>query len=120
MKTIIAGSRSITNQVTVFWAIDNSPFCDKITEVVSGGARGIDTLGELWAARNAIPVTQFLPDWSVGKHAGLLRNSEMATYADALIAIHDGKSTGTLHMITQMKKLSKIVHIVTLREGVKL
>lgn len=98
MKVIVAGSRSITDGCLVDWAIVESSF--EITELVSGGARGVDSLGEMWADRHNIPIRRFIPNWDLyGKSAGFLRNTEMTKYAEALIAIHDGKSRGTADMI---------------------
>lgn len=104
MKTIIAGSRTMTNMDIVKRAIDMSGFM--ITEVVCGGAKGVDTLGRKWAGNGIlIPVKMFPANWNKhGKIAGSLRNIEMAKYADALIAIWDMKSNGTKHMISVAKK----------------
>ena len=72
----------------------------EITEVVSGGARGVDKLGEIWAVKNDIPIRLFPANWKEhGRSAGYIRNKEMANYADALIALWDGKSAGTRHMV---------------------
>lgn len=97
MRVIIAGSREIKDAMTILWAIEHSGF--EITEVVSGTAQGVDQLGEMWAQTHDVPVKKFPADWSSGKQGGYLRNLEMAGYADALIAIWDGKSKGTRHMI---------------------
>jgi hypothetical protein len=98
LRTIIAGSRSITSLHIVAEAVKESGF--KITQVVSGGALGVDRLGEEWAKIWGIPVIHFIPDWDkYGKRAGYLRNSDMANYADALVAVWNGKSRGTKHMI---------------------
>jgi hypothetical protein len=98
MKTIIAGSREITDYQQVLDAVSQ---CDwQITTVICGMARGVDTLGEQYAKENSIPVEYFPADWKThGKSAGYLRNVEMAKNAEALIAIWDGKSRGTMHMI---------------------
>ena len=81
MKTIIAGSRSIGVPAVVHAAIDASGF--EITEVVSGTARGVDRLGEVWARLKGIPIKQFPANWTVyGKRAGYLRNVQMAEYSD--------------------------------------
>jgi hypothetical protein len=105
MKVIIAGSRSIKCSTDV---LDNiifrSPFYGKISEVLSGGALGIDSAGSKWAAFKGIPWKLFDPDWSRGHHAGILRNCAMAKYAGpapegGLVAIWDSKSPGTRHMI---------------------
>lgn len=104
MKTIIAGSRWITDAAMVYRAIDLSGF--NITEVVSGRQRGVDTIGEMWAAYWGIPVKPFPAIWrdkdgNRDMGAGLKRNSAMARYAEALIAVWDGRSSGTKHMIDQ-------------------
>lgn len=97
MKTIIAGSRGITVIRLVRQAVLESKF--EITEVVSGAARGVDTLGEQFAKESGIPVTRFPADWTrYGRSAGPIRNRAMAEYADALIAITTG-SRGTASMI---------------------
>jgi hypothetical protein len=111
MKTIIAGSRNIKSYSTVLKAIKASGF--EITEVVSGGARGIDRLGEIWGVKNDLNVERFLAQWDkYGKSAGYRRNVEMANYAEALIAIWDGESKGTKHMIdiATEKGLKVFVH----------
>lgn len=73
-----------------------------------GAARGVDTLGELWAIRHGIPVHKFPADWGrFGQAAGLYRNSEMASYADAAIILWDGESRGTLDMIDRMRRRGK-------------
>ena len=110
MKTIVAGSREITSYRDVEDAILSSGF--EITEVVSGTARGVDRLGEEYARNNNIPVSKFPADWDThGKKAGYIRNSEMADHADALIAIWDGESRGTKHMIDIAERKSLDVFI---------
>lgn len=113
MKVIVAGSRTVRNSRFVDAAIEASGFV--ITELVSGGARGPDEHGEVWAIQRGIPVKQFRAAWGYhGKVAGMLRNTEMAEYAEALIAVWDGKSKGTKHMIwtAEKKKLKVFVYNV--------
>ena len=106
MKVIIAGSRTLSNPLLITQAIEESGF--EVTEVVSGCAQGVDRAGEDWAALNNIPVKRFPAKWHKhGRQAGWLRNKEMAVYADALIAIWDGKSKGTRHMIEIAKSREK-------------
>lgn len=107
MKVVIAGSRNIFDEVTVINILNNAPY--EITEVVSGHAMGIDQIGETWARSKGIPTSVFTPRYGEGNSriAPLLRNTEMAKYGDALVAIWDGKSHGTKHMVEQMKKLNK-------------
>ena len=67
--------------------------------MVSGTARGVDSLGEAWAKHNNIPIKQFPADWTKhGKSAGYLRNQIMAEYAEACIVFWDGESKGAKHM----------------------
>jgi hypothetical protein len=75
--------------------------------VVSGLADGPDTLGIDYAKANGIPWVEFPAKWRINgvyhPEAGFVRNGEMANYAEALIAVWDGKSRGTKHMITVAK-----------------
>jgi len=131
MKTIIAGCRWIENYDIVCEAIEASGF--EVTEVVSGAATGVDTLGENWAQANDIPVTRFPAKWKkldapgaiirsnkYGKYnaaAGFVRNKQMAEYGDALVAIWDEKSKGTKNMIDLAREqgLKVFVYLVCVR-----
>lgn len=98
MKVILAGSRSISSMEALHTAIRESGF--EITEVVCGEAAGVDKLGRWWAQQHKIPVASFPANWKIeGRLAGYARNQRMAEYAEALIAVWDGKSVGTAHMI---------------------
>lgn len=111
MKVIIAGSRTITD-INHIWSAMSCLFTDNFTEIVSGMAIGVDTLGEQWAEENGIAIKHFPADWkNNGKAAGAIRNIQMANYADILVAIWDGKSRGTKHMIDEMLKRKKIVFV---------
>jgi hypothetical protein len=132
MKVIIAGDRECDNFDLIESAVKQSSF--EITEVVSGGARGADSVGELWAKVNKIPIKVFKADWNNIKtpnaivksrqnpwtkkqekynaNAGFQRNEEMAKYAEALIALQpNGPTNGTQHMIKMAKKYNLKVHI---------
>jgi len=116
MKLIIAGSRSLSVSPETISKYVNELLCEmkkehlfeqdiSVTEVVSGTARGIDLSGEEWAKEQNIPITRFPAKWELfGKSAGYKRNTEMAEYADALLAIYDGTSKGTKHMINLAEK----------------
>lgn len=111
MRVIVAGSRSIPDLLCLA-ALDILIRERRISpdEIVSGGARGPDTAGEMWAEKNGVKVTRFLPDWTkYGRRAGILRNEQMAAYAaeepgGLLIAFWDGESFGTKHMIAAARK----------------
>jgi hypothetical protein len=120
MKTIIAGSRHAT-YADFISGMNSCPFLDDITEVVSGKADGIDSFGEEFAIANDIHIEPFIAEWNnfdlpivvrklnkFGKEynaaAGTVRNRQMAEYADALILIYDGKSSGSKDMLKITKK----------------
>jgi len=113
MRTIIAGSRTCTDKEELVKAINNCGW--KPTVVISGAAKGVDKLGELWAEENGISCQLFPADWKLyGKSAGWKRNYKMACKAEALIAIWDGKSKGTKNMIdiARLKKLKVHIHMI--------
>lgn len=110
MRTIIAGSRNCNDIQLLINAIDNCEW--DITKVICGMAKGADHLGELWANFMKIPVDKFPADWNkYGKSAGYKRNVQMAENADALIALWDGESRGTKHMIEIALEKNLLVHI---------
>lgn len=115
MKVIIAGGRDVTDYFAVKAAYIKSGFIAE--EIVSGGARGVDYLGEVFAKNAGIPVKRFPADWNkYGKRAGPLRNLEMAEYADALIAVWDGESKGTANMIMQAEQHGLKVFVYLTKE----
>lgn len=115
MRTIIAGSRDITDYELVKRAIQTSSF--DITTVICGEARGVDVLGKRYAMENNIPIESYpvtKQEWKIhGNSAGYLRNEKMAKVADALIAVWDGKSNGTRHMINLARKYKLKVFVYT-------
>ena len=119
VKLIIAGSRGITNYHSVEYAFKNSPYTAmSISEIVCGCAKGIDTLGKEFAYKKGMKVSLWKPDWDrYGKQAGIIRNKEMGNHADALLAIWDGESSGTKHMIEYMYQLGKQVFIYNNKTG---
>ena len=110
MKIIIAGSRTIINMNLLIKAIKLSSFeITSTDEIVSGGARGIDSLGEKYAKQHNIKLTIFKPNWDkYGIKGGVIRNTQMSRYADCAIVVHCG-SKGSIDMINKMKKLNKPV-----------
>lgn len=121
MRTIVAGSRGIYGFRAlrlVDEAIAEAPW--QPTVIISGTARGVGLAGEQWAKDNGVPVERFPADWNrYGRKAGPLRNVQMADSADAMIAIWDGQSAGTKHMIEQarVRGLFEVVLVVTPEEG---
>ena len=117
MKLIIAGSRNFNDYNFLKEKIkenffNNEFFPNIITEIVSGTAKGADTLGEIFALEHNILIKRFKPNWKkYGKSAGMIRNNQMADYADVLICFWDGKSKGSKHMINVMKIKKKEVYV---------
>lgn len=110
-SVIIAGGRNFDDYDFLVDSI-NSLDMHHPVEVVSGKARGADTLGERYAKENLYPVKEFPADWNThGRSAGPIRNKEMADYADGLIAFWDGQSRGTKNMIDTAKKLGLEVKV---------
>ena len=112
-KLIIAGSREVPHEGVVADAFAESPFLvESIDQVVSGTARGIDRLGEAWAEGYGIPIHRMPADWQkFGRSAGYRRNEDMARHADALLAVWDGSSRGTKHMIDLGRKHGLTIYI---------
>ena len=111
---IIAGGREFSNYPVLRNAVDYYIQKHGLTEVtiVSGKARGADTLGETYAAERGLPVWEFPADWDgLGKKAGHVRNRQMGDVANGLVAFWNQKSSGTKGMIdyTQQKGLNILV-----------
>jgi len=110
MKVAVIGSRTFDNYEEVkrtLSAID-------ITILVSGGAKGADTLGEQYAKENNIPTKIFLPDWEKhGKAAGFIRNTDIINEAELVVAFWDQNSSGTKDSIEKADKAGKKILIIT-------
>jgi hypothetical protein len=112
MKLIIAGSRTFTDYQRLCQVL--APDRHRITQVLTGGARGADQLGYRWAWKHAVRHQLFRAEWErFGKAAGMRRNHQMAQAGDVLVACWDGQSPGTRHMIQCMEQLGKPVVVVS-------
>lgn len=111
---IIAGSRGLAGMgdyELVSLAAKRSGY--KVLRVISGTAKGVDTAGERWATEHGIEVKRVTADWGAdGKSAGYKRNERMRNQADALIAVWDGESRGTKHMVSIMHDVQKPVYLL--------
>lgn len=123
MKVGIVGDRNVTDYGVIEKAVKQSGF--DITEVVSGGAKGVDSLAVEWASKNGIPYTEFKAEWDnirvkdavvavnkwgrkYNKMAGFQRNQKIVDYADAIIAIQpNGPTSGTQDTVKKTKKAKK-------------
>ena len=76
------------------------------TEIVSGGAKGVDTSAREYAIANHIKLTEFLPEYNkFGRRAPLKRNLQIIEYADLVLAFWDGQSHGTKFVIDKCHEL---------------
>jgi len=114
-KVIIAGGRDFCDIEELIKNADKllTNIRKNHIEVVSGGAKGADRMGEVYANMRRYYLKVMKANWDeYGKSAGHIRNREMGDYADALIAFWDGKSKGTKGMIDYMNKLGKPVRVI--------
>ena len=106
MKVAIIGSRNLVNVEISKYIPENT------AEIISGGARGINTLAEAWADKNGISKIIIKPEYEKFKRgAPLKRNEKIVELADVIIALWDGKSRGTKFTIDYAKKLKKEVKV---------
>ncbi len=88
----------------------------EITEIISGGARGVDTSAREYALKTGLKLTEFLPEYGrYGRIAPLKRNITIIENADMVLAFWDGKSKGTKFVIDKCKKrnIPVTVHLFT-------
>ncbi len=120
MKLIVAGSRDVTDYGLVASAIDEL-FRNgmEISAIIDGTARGVDTLASQYANEHGIENIRVPADWKqYGRGAGRIRNIRMAEMGDALLALWDGKSSGTRTMIETATKRGIQVHIVYCKDKI--
>ena len=108
MKVAVVGSRNLTiNNLGDYLPKDT-------TEIVSGGARGIDRCAREYAKSHNIQLTEFLPEYArYGRLAPLKRNLQIIRYADIVLAFWDGKSHGTCFVIENCKKENVPIKVFT-------
>jgi hypothetical protein len=114
MKTAIIGSRGINK-------IDFSVINNEITLIISGGAKGVDTLAKQFAISNSYPIVEILPDYNKNyfKIAPIIRNYQIVDKSDIIYAFWDGKSKGTLSVINYAKKINKKIIIINSEKTAK-
>jgi hypothetical protein len=117
----IIGSRDYTRLTDVDDVIANMPVGDEdwcVSEVISGGARGVDRRAAVMAKRRGIPVREIEPDPDLVqrfgfRHAALTRNREIVEQADVVHAFWDRDSTGTSNAIAHAIVAGKILLLHT-------
>ena len=109
MKVAVIGSRNINS-------IDLEKYLPAATtEIISGGAKGVDLCAKLYAEQNNIPYTEYLPEYKkYGKAAPLRRNDKIIEAADMVLAFWDGKSRGTKYVIDRCNYFRKAVNVIVI------
>ena len=110
MKIAIIGSRNLK--------VENlEKYLPKdVSEIVSGGARGIDTSAKEYAVKNNIKLTEFLPEYDkYSRIAPLKRNDLIIDYADKVLAFWDGESHGTKYVINKCKQKNKPITVYSVK-----
>ena len=106
MKVAVIGSRGLRVSDLGRYLPENT------TEIVSGGAKGVDTSAREYAKSNGIKLTEFLPEYTrFGRSAPLKRNIAIIEYSDIVLAFWDGKSRGTKFVIDNCRRLGVEVRV---------
>ena len=94
LRVAVIGSRGIRS-------VDLSTYIPaEATELISGGATGVDALAEAYARSHGIPIRVLRPDYALyGRKAPLVRNRQIVECADLVVAVWDGHSTGTTYTV---------------------
>lgn len=104
----VIGSRNFHDEPYLFHILDQ--FC--IRQIVSGGARGADTMAKRYAVQRGIAMIELRPDWRrYGRGAGLRCNQDVVEAAECVIAFWDGRSRGTGHAISLARAVGKPVYV---------
>ncbi len=111
MKLAVVGSRDFSDLSVVEKILTAD--VSRITEIVSGGARGVDTAAAAFADKRGLKLKVFLPDWDkFGRAAGPIRNKQIVQYCDEVIAFWDGKSPGTKSSLMMARELGKNTTVI--------
>lgn len=110
MRLAIVGSRGWANEAAVKELVEQQP---QGTVIVSGGARGVDTMATDAAKAANLGVIVFPADWERhGKMAGMIRNGQIVDCCDQLVAFWDGKSRGTADSINKARADGKLWKVI--------
>ena len=113
MKLAIVGSRTFENYDLVCAEVAKIQETQKVDLIVSGGAKGADTLAKKFAALHKIPLMEFCPDYDrYGRGAPLQRNTQIVRNSDMVLAFVTATSKGTWDTIRKAQAAGKRVIIV--------
>lgn len=110
MTVLVFGGRDFNDYTALAQALDTLHFLERrITKIVSGAARGADSLGEHWAQAHGVRIARYPADWREHRRAaGVIRNQQMLDeeHIDVAVACPGGK--GTADMLRRLKKYPAI------------
>ncbi|MHC1694687.1 MAG: SLOG family protein [Eubacteriales bacterium] len=110
MRVAVIGSRDISPEL--YYLVENS-IPSNCTEIVSGGAVGVDKMAERYASEHGLYLKIFMPDYELyGKRAPLVRNEQIIDYAQYVLAFWDGMSHGTAYTVTLCVDKGKPVKVI--------
>lgn len=114
---LIAGGRDFSDYSLALKTLDDYETLDaggRSIVVVSGGARGADAIGEMWAKARGHTISRMTPDWNLyGRRAGLVRNTDLVNACSDAVVFWDGSSRGTKDTITKLQAAGKTHRIIT-------
>jgi predicted Rossmann fold nucleotide-binding protein DprA/Smf involved in DNA uptake len=118
MKLGVCGSRSITDADWVNYHLDKWESQEDVDCVLSGGAKGVDTLVEKWCEGNKVPHILFKPYHLIDttqpykKKFFFVRNKQIIDNADEMLILWDGVSGGTGWCINYAKERGKKLTVI--------
>lgn len=121
MKIAVVGSRTISDEKLVIqFMLECHEFNTEYDKIISGGARGVDSIAEDFAKEHNIRTKIFKPQWDkYRKQAGFIRNADIIGNCDKCICIWDGESLGTKNDIELCEQMSKPCYVLNIKTGRK-
>lgn len=104
MKAIVCGGRDYSDSNYLEQVLDLCVKWWDLQLIITGGAKGADSLAHQWALKRKLATEIHHADWSsYGKAAGMIRNKAMLAQEPNVVIAFDGGS-GTENMITIARK----------------
>ena len=114
MKIAIIGSRECSN-IDFVGNLEAVLNVSKDDTIISGGAKGIDTLAANYAKENNLNLIEFLPDYKKnGRAATFIRNREIVDNSNVVVASWNGNSKGTKYTLDYARKKNKRIIVISI------
>lgn len=114
MKIAVIGSRKLPE-------FDLGPYLPAgTTQIISGGAKGVDSIAAAYAQNHGIPLVEYRPDYQrYGRAAPLVRNRQIVDSCDMVLAFWDGVSRGTAYTVRYAKQKGVPCKLYRYRNGME-